>query len=372
MASHAWRRIRVLFSVLIAALAGGFVYASGQAGLAYGLTVLRWGQSFDAGRQNLWSAQLTWVAWIAASSAALGAIAAVRAPRRSAPAPGPASRIGAAFAATLGAAVTAALVLLPARAAHPPGAIDPGLTAAVAAGAGAIAGLVVALAAATVPPAAGNVVVTAVAVWALVLLRLTSGAEPGEVRVGVAGNLPHLFGRPWEMPLIAVVAAALVAGYARWVGVNRVGIAISGAAGPALFAAAYLIGGPGANRALHDQDHPHQAALIAVVAGLLVSVTAAAVGRRSPAVPVAPTTREQPPAADTEDLTVATPAAAPPAPATAPPPTAPPAPAAGAHPEPRSQPVADRAAGAGDDYADWVRGLGSGRPDPRGGTVYGG
>jgi hypothetical protein len=70
-------------------------------------------------------------------------------------------------------------------------------------------------------------------------------------------------------------AAALgigVAAVARWGGARRLDIAISGSAGPAVVAAAYLIAGAGGGPA---QLEPYRAALIAVGVGLVASFVVA-------------------------------------------------------------------------------------------------
>jgi hypothetical protein len=88
----------------------------------------------------------------------------------------------------------------------------------------------------------------------------------------------------------AVVIGAAVAGLARLGGNAAGATGASGAAGPALIGAAYLIAGPGTGVAASAYRY----ALIAVVAGVVISVLLAVLGRRPAAVTVLPRSRELP------------------------------------------------------------------------------
>jgi hypothetical protein len=74
------------------------------------------------------------------------------------------------------------------------------------------------------------------------------------------------------MPVAALLVGAAVAGIARWRQYPPLAAAISGLAGPATLALAYLVAGPGLNSNQTDQVAPYLGALIAVPAGLLGSL----------------------------------------------------------------------------------------------------
>jgi len=282
----------VLNSVGAAAL-----ISAGQLGFGYGLGILRWDADFSgaAGANatpGAWTALLTWVAFIAIVSVLGGARIGRRAIRR----PGRRDTLGqravAALGAAIGAGLTVPLVWVPARAAQPPFPVDPDLVAIIASVAGILVGLVAAVFALSAPPIAGSMLISAAWVWLFVLgwavfaaidpaARVAAGR--GEPRLGVLG--PPLvpadtwwFG-PNLMILLAFVIGVGVAGMARFGGQHKIVVALSGFAGPAVIAAAYLIAGPGSGAGRAAQFEPYRAALIAAGAGLVASVVVAFIQR---------------------------------------------------------------------------------------------
>jgi hypothetical protein len=255
---------RTLTTLGVAAGAG-VLAGAGQLGVGYGLGILRWDRDFSA---DVWHTQLAWIAFVAAVAVVCGAVAGRWRTG------GHASRIGqrAALVAagTVGSLVVLPLVMRPARGSHLAESGDPRLVVAMTAGAGLALGVLAAVAVLSVPVVSGNIVSCVVWVWLAGLLSavttLGRGAPWGTARLGLLPGtgiwVPvALLGAP-------VVIAAAVAGLARLGGNDARFTGASGAAGPALIAAAYLIAGPG--RGVAAQAYRY--ALVAVVAGAAVSV----------------------------------------------------------------------------------------------------
>jgi hypothetical protein len=283
--------VRTWLRALAAALVTAAMLGAGQLGVAYGLGILRWNQTFEAGNENGWSAHLAWTAWIAALAVVGGAVAGVHSLRRHGHRDAAGAWVSLSVAALFGAAVTVPLVALPAREAQVALPLNPALQAGVIAGVGAAVGLFGALAVLCARPVAGGVLFTTVWVWLLALVsagaQLGSASLPAGQRLGVL-RLPGLGDHATQeliLPVtvgMAALVALLIAGYARWLGEHPFAVAASGLAGPALLAAAYVVAGPGIAAGHNDQRQPWLAALVSVGAGLAVSVLIAAVRRRRP------------------------------------------------------------------------------------------
>ena len=279
---HVWTRVTGT-TLGIAALT-----AAGQLGVAYGLGVVRFPRTFPAG--GLWATQLTWVAWIAALAVLAGAAAGAWKARRMRGAPGaPTSlelghRMLVALLAGAGAGLTIGLTALPARAAEIPGANPaPALEAALAASLGVVAGILAAVAALSLRVVAVSIIALVAVVWLVALVAVAPSLAPGAelplVRLGVL-DLP-VFGAGARStiavlspPVLALLVGVAVAAAARSRGLPVLHTILSGTAGPALLAVAYLIAAPGAD------DRSVQApafggALVALAAGLLASVMVA-------------------------------------------------------------------------------------------------
>jgi hypothetical protein len=279
----------------VRALAGGFAAAvligAGQLGIAYSFGILRWDQPFEAGAENGWNIHLTWVAYIAMLAVVGGATAGVR-PLRRADFDGLGAWMAVALAALAGAGIVVPLVALPAAAVEVPRPLDPALNVGLAAGLGAAVGFFAALAALYARALAASVFVVAGWAW-LVALGSVVGSLDGPspltgLRLGVLSlpQLPEPETQNMVLPVMAATAllcAAGIAGYSRWLGEPRLTVVSGGLAGPALVASAYLIAGPGISATQDDQLVPWRAALLAVGAGLAASTLVALVpARRRP------------------------------------------------------------------------------------------
>lgn len=281
--------VRIWVKALGGAFAASMLIGAGQLGLAYSLGLLRWDHPFEAGAQNGWNAHLTWVAFIAALTVVGGAVVGVRPLRRNR-FDGLGTWIAVALAALAGAAIVVVpLVALPAGSAVVPRPLDPALNVGLVAGLGAAVGYFAALAVLSARALAANVFVTTAWVWLLALgsalAWLNGPMLPTGLRLGVL-SLPRLpYGETQHLVLpvmagMALLAAGVIAGYARWLGESRFTIVTSGVAGPALVASAYLIAGPGISADNGDQLVPWRAALVAVGAGLAASTLVALVSTR--------------------------------------------------------------------------------------------
>jgi hypothetical protein len=218
------------------------------------------------------------------------------------------ARIAAAVSAGVGSSIAVGLAWLPAMAAKPPVSVHPELLVAMTAGTAIVAGIVIALAALSVPAIAGGVRAAVAWVW---LVGIGSGvagylthkpyAPPRLGVVDAPSAIPVAWwSGPYLMIAIAVILGAGVAAVARWAEASRLGIALSGFAGPAVVASAYLIAGFGYGPRQLD---PYRAALIAVGAGLVASVLVAIPGptrgaTEKPTTRKAEGTREAPEADD--------------------------------------------------------------------------
>ncbi|MBO0869382.1 MAG: hypothetical protein J2P15_12525 [Micromonosporaceae bacterium] len=265
MAARSWSR------AMGAAVGAGLVIGAGQLGIGYGLGIIRWDTDFTSAAA--WHAQLTWLAFLAQVTVVAGAayghwLAEWRDTR-----PGPLARLGLAIAAAAGATVMLPLVVHRAHGVQLSEPGDPALTAAITILAGLIVGVVAAAAALAASPVAGNLTASIVWLWLAALLSavwtIGSGQAWAAARLGL---LPVSGG--W-LPVLLLGAPALialgVAAVARLGGTNLGAVAVSGLAGPALVAAAYLIGAPGDG----VQKSAYLWALTAVAVGVVVSILAA-------------------------------------------------------------------------------------------------
>ena len=262
------------------AAGAGVLAGAGQLGVGYGLGIMRWDRDFTA---DTWHTQLAWVAFVSAVAVVCGAIAGRW--RGAGEVSGAVQRAAVVGAATLGALVVLPLVIRPAATSHLTETGDPRLTAAITAGAGLALGVVAAAAVLAIPVVSGNITSWIVWIWLAGTLSavstLSGGASWGTARPGL---LP---GTGLWIPLtllgVAVLIAAAVAGVARMGGNDARFTGASGAAGPVLLLAAYLIAGPGTGVAAQAYRY----ALVAVPAGAVVSVLIAVL-RRVPTITTVP------------------------------------------------------------------------------------
>ncbi len=314
MAARGWANSTV---TAIGAAAGA---GAASLGLGYGLGIVVWQPVRDAAGETLWLGSLAWVVWVAATATVLGAVyangigtrAALHRARRaesgwgSKPAtkvqPGRAVelawRTAIAVAAAIGAAITIPLVMLPARAAHRADNFQPQVTAAAYAITGIIAGLIIAVIAVNVRVIAANVVGSVAWVWGLAALSVIDSVRANRT-VGTAQLAAWQFSEGgWFRETLYVPGALLMLGGALLIGVfaalpadrrqeSRVAIAVSGAVGPLLVAAAYFLAAPRLTLRT-EQLSAYLFAPYAVLAGFAGSVLVAALGPMRPRRPKPP------------------------------------------------------------------------------------
>jgi hypothetical protein len=290
MAARGWAGSTVV-AMGIAAGAG-----AAQLGVGYGLGIVAWLPAQDQAGKVIWQASLAWVVWIAATSTVIGAAVAHWLSARADPGE-PAGflrvmmRLTLALAAAVGALVIVPLVAVPARAAESPQNFAPEWTAAGYAGVGVIVGLAVAVAALSVRAIAANVIMSVAYLWVLALFAVADGLRDGVrpllVQLAIWKFTAGPTVRDFYVPgVLMMLAAAIIIGIAAsWRagrrGDSRIGVAISGAIGPLLVAAAYLLAAPqfAGNRDVDvSQWSAHLFAPYAVIAGLAGSVLVAAIG----------------------------------------------------------------------------------------------
>jgi hypothetical protein len=280
--------------------------AAAQLGMGYGLGILAWTPATDPAGESAWLASLAWTTWIAATSTVVGPVVADRlsagdpgaAPprRRSRPDGGiPAGpvattawRLVIALTAAVGGLLTVALVAVPARAAHLPDTYAPQMIAGGYAIVGVAVGVLVAIAALSSRAIATNVTITSTYLWLLAIASVTFGfatrRELSTAQLGVWRFGPgHFLRQTFSLPGAALMlGAALVIGVlATWPasrrGDNRVGVAVSGAVGPILVAAAYFLAAPKLVGVQPDEQlSAYLLAPYTVIAGLAGSVLFAA------------------------------------------------------------------------------------------------
>ncbi len=285
--------------------------AAAQLGLAYGSGVIAWPTQTDNRGEAAWLASLAWIGWIAATCTVLGAVLADRlsagdvgaAPPRRALVDGvsrrlvPGSvttgawRLAVALAAAVGGLLTVPLVAIPARMARRADNYAPQLIAGGYAIVGVVIGLLLAIIALTARAIAANLLATAAWIWALALTAGISGAAANSSETSTAPLAIWRFGEAhfvrstfsWPGAALMMGAAFVLGALAAWPaqrrGDNKVGVAVSGAFGPLVVAAAYFLATPKLVGAQADEQlSAFLVAPYAVIAGLAGSVMLAAVG----------------------------------------------------------------------------------------------
>jgi hypothetical protein len=266
-----------------ATVGAGAAAGASQLGLAYGLGILRLTRVIDVTARDQWMAQLAWVAWIAMTSSVVAAMAGRR---MLPPHSGAGTRIVAAVSSALGAAVVVPLTLEPARTAQITG-VRAVFIIAVCAALGATAGVFAAYAALSRAVARWNLTAVSAGIWVIAVVSVLPSLAPSKplpaVRLGVldAAFLSDSTARRtalFTMPALALIAGIAVAVSARRRAMSTLAVALSGLAGPALLTVAYLVAGPGSS----DQRYqvvPYWAAMTAAGAGVLGSVLVAVLSR---------------------------------------------------------------------------------------------
>ncbi len=244
--------------------------AAAQFGLGYGLGVISWSPAAATGPQtpdSVWLSSLSWTLWIAAAATIVGAISA---DRRSAgeigsapPRPGSDANTDSIFAtaiwrlllavsAAVGALLSVALVLVPARAAVRLDTGTPQLIAAGYAVVGIFLGIIIAIGALIVRAIAVNVIATAAWIWALAIAAVIDGVIAGR-GLGTApldAWTSDSNGTSWTLPVVLLVVgmAFLIGVGSAWLSARRgsgpFSISAAGAAGPAIVVVAYLLTQP--------------------------------------------------------------------------------------------------------------------------------
>jgi MFS family permease len=277
--------------------------AAAQLGVGYGLGILAWTSATDTTGVSTWLASLAWTTWIAATSTVVGSIAADRlSSGRPGAAPGrrrtagteavsrsglvanTAWRLVVALTAAIGGLLTVPLVAVPARAAHRPDTFAPQTIAGGYAIVGVAVGLIVAIAALTSRAVAANVLATAGWLWALAIASALYGVAGDKGLTSAQLAVWRFGGRYFLEKIFSLPGAALMMGVALIIGVlaawpagrrgdNRVGVAVSGAAGPLVVAAAYFLAAPKLVGIQADEQlSAYLIAPYAVIAGLAGSV----------------------------------------------------------------------------------------------------
>jgi hypothetical protein len=278
-------------STIRAAVAAGVAAGTGaaQLGLGYGLGVVVW-PVVPGADDSVWLGSLGWATWIAASSTVFGAMIAARL-RGGRPAGG--LRLALAAAAAVGALLTVVLIAVPARAAIRPDTAAPELIAGGYALIGVVLGLFVACWAVVSRPVTANLIATAAYLWALaaagIVVELLAGRESATyltswqfAELGTQARYGTIY---WPSALLTLLAALVIGVLAALPAVRRgergVGTAASGAIGPLLVAASFLVLAPQFSGDLGQLESAYLIAPYAVLAGLAGSAMTVAVAQRS-------------------------------------------------------------------------------------------
>jgi hypothetical protein len=292
--------LRVWLKLLSNSFGTALVVAAAQVAIAEATGILAWN---DVGTADRWRTTLTWIAFIYLVGVLAGADIGRRAMRRRGARPeSMRPLVVATVAAAIGSAVAGLVAGLPASGAHPPVSVHPDLVVATTAGVAIAAGAVLALVAGRIPAVATNMRAFVGLTWLLALACAAAGMLHGgsypAPRPGYP-DAPSLIARAWWSGSYVIVAGSVLIGVVvaigcRLSGRGRLGLAISGAFGPAVLAIAYMI----------NRFEP--ATLIAIGAGLAASALIAVPGRPAKARPqpaprtaTAPEEPEAPPAAAT-------------------------------------------------------------------------
>lgn len=293
MAARSWAT-SIFTAIGVAAGAG-----AAQLGLGYGLGIIAWQPTGSSA--TVWVSSLAWVAWLAASSTVIGALCADRLAGSGAPVPANpnsaagqaltiAWRVVIALSAAVGSLIIVPLVAIPARTPRPDNAA-PYFTAGGYAVAGIIIGLLIAVGALAARAIAANIVASSAWLWTLAVVAVAdviradgdtaTAAQLGTWQFTEADWIRGMVNLPGALLMLAIalIIGALAAWPAGRRGDNRVGVAVSGAAGPLLVAIAYFLAAP----SLAERDQHLSAFVIApyaVLAGLAGSVIVSAIGPR--------------------------------------------------------------------------------------------
>jgi hypothetical protein len=275
--------------------------AAAQFGLGYGLGIISWTPTPQGGTPDeMWLASLAWTVFIAATSTVIGTVWADR--RSGGEAGAPPRHVGdgrsmrprivatatwrtlLAFCAAVGALLSVALVLVPARSAVRVDTGSPQLIAGGYAVVGVIIGILVSVCALAVRAVMSNVLASAVWLWLLAIaaavdgLTVDDGLHAAPLAVWPFGPGTY-FRTTWSVAGTALMfgAALLIGAGVAWVaqrrGDNSVGVALSGAVGPLMVAAAYLLTAPRlVGVRANAQISAYLTAPYAVIAGLAGSV----------------------------------------------------------------------------------------------------
>ena len=261
-----------------------------QLGLGYGLGVVVWPVA-GTPDESAWLGSLGWATWITASATVFGAVIASRLggppPTRSR---GP-WRFALAISAGVGALVAVALIALPARSAVRLDSYPPQTVAAGYALLGVLFGVLVAYWAVLSRAVAANLMATAAWLWGLAITAivvelslhrdsatyLTSWQFAEATSGGRYGTIY------WPSAILTLGAAFLVGMLTAVPAARRgdlgVGAATSGAVGPLLVAASFLVLAPRLTGALGPIESAYLIAPYAVLAGLAGSALAVASGQ---------------------------------------------------------------------------------------------
>ncbi|UQU64937.1 Hansenula MRAKII killer toxin-resistant protein 1 [Couchioplanes caeruleus] len=271
---------------VVAAAGAAAGTGAAQLGLGYGLGVVVWPAAGTAD-DSVWLGSLGWATWIAASATVFGAVIGARFGR----APGGPWRFALAASAAVGALLTVLLVALPARAAVRTDTFSPQTIAAGYAAIGVVLGLLIAYWAVVSRPVATNLLVTAGWLWALAVAAVASdvfwnrpsAAYPSSWQFA-AGDGDTYGTIYWPSALLTLLAAFVIGVLGAWPSARRgnlgVGTASSGAVGPLLVAAAFLVLAPQLTRSLGPLESAYLIAPYAVLAGLAGSAATVALGQR--------------------------------------------------------------------------------------------
>jgi hypothetical protein len=296
----------MLFALLAAASAG-----AAKLGLGYGLGIISWGPAatnatggattgatgttstviaaMTAVTNGAWSSGLAWTTRVSATSVVVGAVIGDRLLGNGQGFARAVWCLVTALAAALGALIVIPLVGVPASRAHIGGNYAPHLLVGIYAAAGVVIGLLVALVAMAARAVAANVFVTAAWLWTVAIIASTddaaSGRPHGYAELGIwkftdTGPIWHGYYIPGGLLLLggALLVGGLAAFAAAARGDGRFGVAISGAAGPLLVTAAYLLARPDHGSAPPEQVSAFHVSPYMILAGLAGSVLVAAVG----------------------------------------------------------------------------------------------
>ena len=282
MARRGWGR-----SLFLAALAAAGA-AAAQLGLGYGLGIVVWIPDQASSADAAWAAGLAWTVWIAATSVVVGAVIGDRVAGNvhSGRVARFIARVTTGVAAALGALITIPLVAVPTQDVRIVDTFAPNLLAGSYAATGVVIGLLVALPAMTSRAVAANVFATTGFLWLLATVAASEGGTSTEVtQLGIwkftnQGPIWHGYYIPGALLLLggALTLGGLAAFPAAGRGEGRLGVTVSGVAGPILVTAAYALASPRPGHATVEQLSAFYTSPYMILAGLAGSALVGAVG----------------------------------------------------------------------------------------------